>query len=58
MMEFKYKHMSLHGKLESEITYTIYNKDGGLNTIMQEFRRFLLAVSFHSDAISEYIEEE
>lgn len=58
MMTFTYSNTDLQGNTRSAITYTVYDEDAGIHTVMQEFRRFLLAASFHPETIDEYIEAE
>jgi len=57
MMEFKHTHTNFKGDVESEITYTIL-QDCSLHDVMQEFRCFLLAVSYSPEGVSKYIPEE
>lgn len=57
MMTFKYTHTNLSGRLVSQVEHIIYDS-GDIHEVMQEFRRFLLAVSYHPDSISEYVEAE
>lgn len=57
MMEFRHVHTNLQGKPTVEIVYTI--KDvGDLKEVMQEFRNFLLAVSYQPGSVDQYIEAE
>ncbi len=55
MMIFKHIHKDLQGQIISEITYEVH-QESGLDEVMQEFRQFLLAVSYHPDTVSKYIE--
>lgn len=57
MMTFTHIHQDLRGITEASVTVTLYN-DIGIHEVMQEFRRFLLAVSFHPETIDNYIEAE
>ncbi len=57
MMTFTHSHQDMQGNTVSSITYTVYD-DGGIDEVMQEFRRFLLAVSFHPNTVDKYIEAE
>lgn len=57
MMTFTHSQTDLQGNIVSSITYTVYD-DGGIDEVMQEFRRFLLAVSFHPNTVDKYIEAE
>ncbi len=57
MMTFTHSHTDLQGNIVSSITYTVYD-DGGIHDVMQEFRRFLLAVSFQPETVDKYIEAE
>jgi hypothetical protein len=52
-MEFKYKHYSLYGTLQSEVTYTIHN----VGTI-DEFRHFLLSAGYAPNTVEEVIESD
>jgi hypothetical protein len=56
-MEFLHTRRSLEGNILSEISYCMYT-EGNLYDVMQEFRRFLLAVSFQPGSIDEYIKAE
>jgi hypothetical protein len=56
-MTFTHSHQDLQGNTVSSITYTVYD-DGGIHDVMQEFRRFLLAVSFQPETVDKYIEAE
>lgn len=55
MMEFKYTHKDIRGEISTEISYVTHDADD-LHSVMQEFRHFLLAVSFHPDSVEKYIE--
>jgi len=57
MMTFSHSRKDLHGNIISHLTYTVY-EDSGIHDVMQEFRRFLLAVSFHPKTVDKYIETE
>jgi len=57
MMTFSHTSRNLKGDIDASITYTVYN-DASIHEVMQDVRRFLLAVSFHPDVIEEYIEAE
>jgi hypothetical protein len=57
MMTFTNTHEDLKGKQLTTVQYTLY-EDADLHTVMQEFRRFLLAVSFHPNSVDKYIEAE
>lgn len=57
MMTFSHSHKDLHGNIISQLTYTLY-EDSGIHDVMQEFRRFLLAVSFQPETVNKYIEAE
>ena len=57
MIEFKYIHTDLNGQLSTEISHKVHS-DEGLQDVIQEFRRFLLAVSYHPDSVDQYIEAE
>lgn len=57
MMTFSHSDIDLQGNIVSSITYTVH-QDSGIHDVMQEFRRFLLAVSFHPDTVTQYIEAE
>lgn len=56
-MTFKHKHIDYLGNVVSEIEYKVYG-DEGIDSVMQEFRRFLLAVSFQPGTVDKYIEAE
>jgi len=56
-MTFSHSRKDLHGNIISHLTYTVY-EDSGIHDVMQEFRRFLLAVSFHPKTVDKYIETE
>ncbi len=56
-LTFTHVRRNFQGDIETQIKYSIFN-EGGIDEVMQEFRRFLLAVSFHPNSISEYIKEE
>ncbi len=58
MMEFRHYHEDLLGNITTSISYKIHQDGGTLDDVMQEFRRFLLAVSYHPDSIDKYIEAE
>lgn len=58
MMTFTHSNTDLQGNLVSSVVYTVYDVDAGIHDVMQEFRRFLLAASFHPDTVDEYIEAE
>lgn len=55
MITFNHVHKDLQGNVAVEIEYRVH-EECGIHDIMQEFRRFLLAVSFNSASIDEYIE--
>ena len=57
MMTFKHSHTDPAGNIVSELEYTVH-EDGSITDVMQEFRRFLLAVSFHPETVDKYIEAE
>ncbi len=57
MMTFKYEYEDLRDKLACEIEYTLHD-DSSIHEVMQNFRRFLLAVSFHPESVDEYIEAD
>lgn len=57
MMTFTHTHKDLHGNVVSEIEYKVHD-DGGIHDVMQEFRRFLLAVSYQPETVDKYIEAE
>jgi hypothetical protein len=57
VIEFKHEFKNIRGELVSEVSMKIY-ADEGLDDIVQEFRRFLLAVSFQPGSIDKYIEAE
>ncbi len=57
MMEFRHVHEGLGGEVNTSISYKVYDSDS-LDEVMQEFRRFLLAVSFHPDSVEKYIPAE
>lgn len=56
-MTFTHTHQDLKGLTEASVTVTLYN-DGSIHDVMQEFRRFLLAVSFQPETVDKYIEAE
>lgn len=55
MMTFTHSHTDLNGNVTTEIKYTVH-EDGGIDEVMQEFRLFLLAVSFCPETVDKYIE--
>ena len=57
MMTFTHTHKDLDGNVVVEIEHKIHS-DNGLDDIMQEFRRFLLAVSYSTATVDKYIEAE
>lgn len=57
MMTFTHSDTDLQGNITSSVTYTVHN-DGGIHDVMQELRRFLLAVGYHPETIDQYIEAE
>jgi len=57
VMEFKYTSRDLQGNELAEISYKVY-EGSGIDEVMQEFRRFLLAVSFAPETVDKYIEAE
>ncbi len=54
---FRCEHLSLSGRLDSTISYTIY-KESSLPDIVHDFRLFLLAIGFQDESISNYINKE
>ncbi len=57
MLIFKHIHKNFEDDIESDVEYTVYG-DPDIHRVMQEFRRFLLAVSFQPATIDKYIEAE
>ena len=57
MMTFTHTHQDLKGMTEASVIVTLYNDDS-IHDVMQEFRRFLLAVSFQPETVDKYIEAE
>lgn len=57
MIEFKHEFKNIRGELVSEVSMKIH-EDESLEDIMQEFRRFLLAVSFQPVSVDKYIDAE
>ncbi len=57
MMVFTHVHKDLYDNIENNIVYTVHN-DASIHQVMQDFRRFLLAVSFQPGSIDQYIEAE
>lgn len=57
MITFTQSHVDLNGHLVNEIVYTVHN-EGNIHDLMQDFRRFLLAVSYQPGSIDQYIEAE
>lgn len=57
MIVFIHKHKNYRGEIVSDVTYTVH-QDASLQEVMQEFRNFLLAMSFHPDTVDTYIEAD
>ena len=55
MMIFLHLNNDIKGKPISEIEYMVH-EDSDIHEVMQEFRRFLLAVSFQPATVDKYIE--
>lgn len=54
MIVFKHERTSFTNDPDVSIEFTLH-QDEDIHKIMQEFRRFLLAVSFQPGSIDEYI---
>lgn len=57
MMTFTHSHQDLKGNITSSIEYTVH-EEGDIDDVMQEFRLFLLAVSFQPTTVDKYIKSE
>lgn len=57
MITFTHTHENMHGEVVNEIVYKVH-EEGNLHDLMQDFRRFLLAVSYQPGSIDQYIEAE
>lgn len=57
MMIWTCEHRDVHDEISTEITFKL-NNDSGIHEVMQEFRRFLLAVSFTPGTVDQYIEAD
>ncbi len=57
MMAFTHTHEDLKGNVTSSVQCIVYD-DSGIHEVMQQFRGFLLAVSFQPATIDKYIEAE
>ena len=57
MMTWTCEHKDHNGKVTTEITYKVHN-DSHIHDVMQQFRNFLLAVSFTPGTVDQYIESE
>lgn len=57
MTKFEHEHTSFCNDPESSVSMVLHN-DASLNDVVQEFRKFLLAVGFHPSSVDNYIEAE
>ena len=57
MMTFTHTHEDLRGNTVSTVQMVVY-EDSTISDVLQEFRRFLLAVSFSPETVDRHIEPE
>ena len=56
-MTFTYSYKDYTGKLISDVKHRMHT-DENIETVLQEFRKFLLAAGFTSYSVDKYIEAE
>ncbi len=56
MLTLNHKHKDIYGKVVSEIT--MCSEEADLSEVMDDIKRFLIAVGFHPESVSKYIPEE
>ncbi len=54
-VQMKYEYKDLQGNICTEISHISHEE--GLDSLMQEIRRFVIAIGYSAEGVSEYIEE-